>query len=59
MTKQELIQRLRDMAGDMINLGADMEHYGGFSEIAQHGREMIGAGHIANEWADDIEGDRE
>ena len=36
----------------MLNLGADMNRYGGMGEIGDHGREMIGAGLIAREWAD-------
>jgi hypothetical protein len=36
----------------MLNLGADMDYYGGTGEIGDHGRELIGAALIAREWAD-------
>ena len=47
-----LVRRLRLTATTMLNLGADMNRYGGMGEIGDHGREMIGAGLIAREWAD-------
>ena len=55
MTKQELATELRRVAQEMINLGANMDYYGGFDdEIARHGREMVGAGMIAQRWAEEI-----
>ena len=47
-----LVRRLRLTANTMVNLGVDMDYYGGMSEIGQHGREMVGAGLIAREWSD-------
>lgn len=41
----------------MLDVGVAMEYYGGFSELAQHGREMIGASHIASGWADVVRSD--
>lgn len=49
--REQLADRLRAISVEMINLGVEMEYYGGLSEIAQHGKEMIGAGHLAAEWA--------
>lgn len=47
--------RLRALSADMIALGVEMNYYGGLSEIAQYGKELIGAGHLAAEWARGIE----
>lgn len=56
MTKPELAAEIRRVAQEMINLGAQMDYFGGFhSEIAAHGREMLGAGMIAQQWAEEIE----
>jgi hypothetical protein len=41
----------------MIDLGAEMDYFGGFGEIAGHGRDLVGAGHCAQSWADGIERD--
>jgi hypothetical protein len=57
MTKTEIAQRLRSLSAEMIDLGAAMDYYGGFSEMAGKGRELVGAGHIASKWADHIEND--
>jgi len=56
MTRTELVSELRRVSGEMINLGANMDYFGGFyAEIAAHGREMLGAGMIAQHWAEEIE----
>ena len=40
----------------MIDLGAKMDYYAGFDrETAIHGGELIGAGIIAQQWAEEIE----
>lgn len=36
-------------------IGVDMDYYGGFSELAEHGRELIGAAVIAESWAGELE----
>ena len=42
----------------MKTVGASMSYFGGFNgAMAHHGREMVGAGAIAGEWADGIEQD--
>ena len=56
MTKKELAEELRRVAQEMINLGGNMDYYAGFDrETAIHGGELIGAGIIAQQWAEDIE----
>ncbi len=56
MTKPELAAEICRVAQEMINLGSQMDYFGGFdAEIATHGREMVGAGMIAQQWAEEIE----
>ena len=56
MTKPELAAELRRVAQEMIDLGAKMDYYAGFDrETALHGGELIGAGIIAQQWAEEIE----
>lgn len=50
-----LAKRVRRVAALMQKLGADMDYYGGFGEVGQHGREMQGAARIALGWADGME----
>lgn len=55
-SRTEIISELRDISVRMISLGVDIEYLAGFgSELAEKGREMIGAGQIAAQWADQIE----
>jgi hypothetical protein len=39
----------------MDDIAVEMVYYGGFSEWAQHSREIAGAGTIARQWAGEIE----
>lgn len=55
--RKALAKRIRRVAAQMQRLGAHMNYYGGFSEIGQHGREMLGAANIARGWAEGIEGE--
>ena len=55
VTRQNIADRLRILSGDMGRLAGDMEYSGGFGEIAAHGRELLGAAHIARGWAEGIE----
>ena len=41
----------------MASLGVDMDYIGGFGEIGDHGREMVGAAAVAVGWADGIDAD--
>lgn len=55
-TKKELIYKLRLLAEQMQEVGSAMEYLGGFDgHLAEHGKEMFGAGLIAKGWADGIE----
>lgn len=57
--KAEIIAELRALSERMINCGVAMDYYGGFEpHIAEHGRQMIGAGVIAGDWADQWEADK-
>jgi hypothetical protein len=55
MTKKEIIEGLRQLSVDMVEIGTEIEYYYGFNPLSEHGREMIGAGYLANEWADEME----
>lgn len=50
-----IAKRLRWLSHRMQSVGAEMEYYGGFGEIGDHGREMQGAAGIALGWAMGIE----
>ena len=51
----DIVKRLRYLSEQMIQLGADMDYYSGFNaEIAEKGRQLVGAGMIADGWADEI-----
>lgn len=57
-TLQQIIAALRDLSERMKTVGAAMEYYGGFDgAMAQHGKEMVGAGMVADTWADGLERD--
>ena len=49
---QRLVRRLKRVAELMRTIGADMDYYGGWGEMGDHGREMLGAAKIARDWAD-------
>ena len=56
MNKQDLVTELRRVAQEMIDLGAKMDYFAGFDrETAFHGGELLGAGIIAQQWAEEIE----
>ena len=55
-TPQEIAHRLRLLSQQMQDLGAAMEYTAGFDgAMAAHGKELLGAGLIANSWAAAIE----
>lgn len=57
-TKQQLIAALRDLSQRMIELGSDLDYFGGpGSETSKRACELVGAGRIAETWADWIEED--
>lgn len=55
VTPANIAKRLRWLSHRMQSVGAEMEYYGGFGEIGEHGREMQGAASIALGWAKGIE----
>jgi hypothetical protein len=55
MTKLEIIKRLRSLSAEMQEVGTAIDYYYGFNPLAAHGAEMVGAGLIAAEWADEME----
>ena len=56
MKTDDIVNRLRELSEQMIQLGTEMDYFGGFNaEIAEKGKELAGAGMIAKTWADDIE----
>ena len=55
-TPQEIANRLRLLSQQMQDLGAAMEYTAGFDgAMAEHGKELLGAGLIASGWAKAIE----
>lgn len=54
-TPDDIALHLRALSADMIKIGAAMEYLGGFGPMAERGIELVGAGHIAREWAEHIE----
>lgn len=59
MDKLNIIERLNKISQDMINLGVDIDYYYGINPLSQHGKEMVGAGIIAKEWADEMSKDND
>lgn len=58
-SKADIIKELRYLSKRMISCGVAMDYYGGFAPyIAEHGRQMVGAGKIATEWADGWEAEK-
>jgi hypothetical protein len=55
-TPDDIALHLRALSADMIRVGAAMEYLGGFGPMAERGIELVGAGRIALEWAEHIEG---
>ena len=56
LTKHQISAKLRVLAAEMDDIAIAMDYYGGFAEWSEHGREIAGAGNIARQWADEIEG---
>jgi len=55
MHPEDIAYSLRDLADEMVTIGAWMDYYGGFdANMVAHGRELVGAGKIARSWADEI-----
>ena len=46
-----LSDRLRRLADEMTEVGVDIDYYGGFSELARHGKELCLAASAVRDWA--------
>jgi len=51
---QNIANRLRSLASEMIDLGFSMNSSGGFSDLAVRGVELMEAGTVVNSWVDGI-----
>jgi len=54
LTRRQLAAKLEKLAKEMQQVGVELEYYGGFSPVAQHGREMQGAARIALLWVTEL-----
>jgi hypothetical protein len=50
-----LIQSMKFLHTHLLDVAAEMEYYGGFSEIGRHSHELIGAACILNTWIEGME----
>jgi len=55
MTKTEIINGLRQLSVDMVEIGTAIDYYYGLNPLSQHGKEMVGVGKIAEELANEME----
>ena len=53
-TKGTFEKKLKSLSKKMIALGCDMEYYGGFGEMGTHGRELMNAGFMVEDWSKKI-----
>lgn len=49
-----IADRLDALSEQMLNIGAEMAYFGGFEEMAKHGKELVGAAACTKSWADGI-----
>ena len=58
MTKQDLVDHIRDLSEHMLTVANEMQYYAGVhEELYDKGTELLGASHIAKTWADELEGE--
>ncbi|MDD2978297.1 hypothetical protein [Aquabacterium sp.] len=57
ITPQTIADRLQQLAAQMLDTAVQMDYFGGFSLIGQHGKELAGAAVVAQSWADGIRED--
>ena len=56
MTKQEIVDKLKALAEEMVDVGTAMDYYGGMgTNMAKRGAELVSAGLITRDWAENIE----
>jgi hypothetical protein len=54
--KDDIARKLRRLSRQMIDVGTAMDYFGGFDgRMAEHGLELVGAGLVVEEWADEID----
>lgn len=51
LSRPDLIKKLRALADEMTDVGCAMDYFGGFdSDVAIHGRELVGAASCVRDW---------
>jgi hypothetical protein len=56
MTHQQIADQLKVLSEQMIYVGTAMDYYGGLgTNMAKRGAELISAGLITEDWAENIE----
>jgi hypothetical protein len=56
MTKQEIADKLKALAKEMLDVGTAMDYYGGMgTNMAMRGAELVSASLITSDWAENIE----
>lgn len=59
MTKQDLVDHIRDLSEHMLTVANLMQYYAGFhEELYDAGTQLLGASHIAKTWADELESNK-
>lgn len=56
-SKLEIIARLNALSNELIEVGTQIDYYYGINPLALHGKEMVGAGLMAKEWAEEMSND--
>lgn len=54
ITKHELADKITALVQQMQEVATEIDYYGGLTELAQHGAELMGASFIAETWAEGI-----
>ena len=53
---EQIAQRLRLVSMELVDIGVQMEYYGGFNMVlAARGRELVSAGVMAHDWGEQID----
>jgi hypothetical protein len=56
MTNQQIADQLKALSVQMVNIGTAMDYYGGLHpHMAKRGAELVHAGSMTLEWAEEIE----
>lgn len=54
ITPHTIADRLQQLAAEMLDIAAEMDYFGGFSQIGKHGKELAAAAMCVQSWADGI-----